>query len=352
MRTIAELYGINYADYFAKVMKLDEMCKKWRDKIIPVVNNELYVGIEIEVEKVKAFNDPFLVWIYKADGSLRNNGLEWISYPIKGDCISAALLEFYSLLTKTHHFSPRTSLHFHFDVRHLNVDQLTSVVLTYLSVESLLYKFVGGDRDKSVFCVPLYQTDMVNELVNYLRMKFREHRTGEYRYAGLNLDAVKKFGTIEFRHLGGTSDVSRIMTWINLLMCVYNYGLKNNLKSLIEEISQLNTNSFYIAYLNNVFGSHIVNLDLTDVKLDLEKGVKAVKQSTISNKFFKSLKEKITDDAPIFKYYKSRKLKFKIPIEEPRLDPDIVAEMERQQTEAQRAQRQMGGHNLFLRGRF
>lgn len=288
MPTIGELVKIK-GNYFDQGSNIPALLEAYPSLPYSVVMPDLHVGIEIEVERARGFNDRYGVWSYKADGSLRNGGIEWISWPLKGKAIPAALQDFFVGLNKDAHFSPRTSLHFHFDVRHLSLQTLSGIVLVYLAVESLLYKFVGNDREKSIFCVPLFETNLVNDLVGFIGKKLMRYPTENSRYAGLNLDAVKKFGTIEFRHLYGTNDVEVIMTWINLLMSVYKYGSSKSLQSIIEEIKELNTNSLYIGFVNSVFGQLASELDLTDVKSDMEKGVKAVKQSIISNSFFEHI---------------------------------------------------------------
>ncbi|MCI0558217.1 MAG: hypothetical protein MN733_06955, partial [Nitrososphaera sp.] len=57
----------------------------------PLINNEWLLGIEIEAENVKfaSFSDAvgesnYTVWGAKPDNSLRNNGMEFVSIPMKG----------------------------------------------------------------------------------------------------------------------------------------------------------------------------------------------------------------------------------------------------------------------------
>lgn len=324
---IKELFRVK-DEYFVKRIYTKELLEDKKQKLKqfpPIVPDDIYVGIEIEVENVTvAFNDPYGVWSYRADGSLRNNGIEWVSVPLKGPEIVAGLIDFFERIPERYHFSPRTSIHFHFDVRDKTLDQLKSIVLTYLAVEPLLYKFVGGDRDKNVFCVPLWETYLVNGLGQFIEKHILKTSMQETRYAGLNLDAVRKFGTIEFRQLGGTDDLNKIITWINLLMKVYTYGLvhPNVLKTIVE----LNTNSFYISFLNDVFGQLVHVLGISDLKQDLEKGVKAVKQSIMNNKFLALLQKQAVSDSAAAKWFdKSGRyilLKKKILVDVP--PPDIT----------------------------
>lgn len=270
-----------------------------------IVNPNVFVGIEIEMENSSPLNhgEYERLWSFRGDGSLRNNGLEAVSLPVKGKWITNALHSLYKVIPGVV-FSHRTSIHVHLDVREFTQKQLTAFLLVYLSVESLLYRFVGKDRHENIYCVPLYLTTLVDALVDFLNKDFVKYNFGASRYAGLNLDAIRKFGTLEFRQLHGTHDVRKIVNWINFLIKIYDYSLSHKLEDIITKISELNTNSLYINYLNEVFGNVVTLLDLTDIKNDLEKGVKAVKQSIVSNKFLLELKKALEPTSPaLIRYY-------------------------------------------------
>jgi hypothetical protein len=260
-----------------------------------VASNAILTGIEIEIENARLLRDKFGVWSTREDGSLRN-GIEYVSVPLRGNEVSWALDHLFAALGKSNHFSPRTSVHIHLNVQPLKPEQLIAIILTYLAIEPLLYRFVGHDREKSQFCVPLYQTTILNDFLEFWNSHISVGRFnwGNSRYAGLNLDAIRKFGTIEFRQLNGTNDVNKILNWINLLYCIYDFSVRKHYKELLYQIGDLNTNSFYIAFINEVFGGYSYLLDTVNIKGDLEKGVKAVKQSMMSNKFYQELCETIS----------------------------------------------------------
>lgn len=271
-----------------------------------VKDSSVAIGIEVEMEHWHNINSGLYnyLWQFKGDGSLRNNGMEAISVPVKGEWIRHAIKSLFDVIGKVK-FTPRTSIHVHLDVRTLTQRQLTAFILVYLSVESLLYKFVGNDRDKNIYCVPLYTTTLVNSLVDMLNKSIAKHDFSNNRYAGLNLDSLRKFGTLEFRQLHGTHDTTKIVNWINLIFKIYQFSLRSDLDWLLKKIVELNTNSFYIAYVNEVFEDMVVVLDLLDIKSDLEKGVKAVKQSMISNKFATELRKEISKTSPAAQRYLS-----------------------------------------------
>src|SRR5208282_4144985 len=83
-------------------------------------------------------------------------------------------------------------------------------------------------RESNVFCVPLYAN---REIKNKLRNMFvaiklnkldstvlNQSLHGLHRYSALNLKALSKYGTLEFRHCYGTARADILKNWINLIM--------------------------------------------------------------------------------------------------------------------------------------
>lgn len=304
--SIAELFKIDDKYFCLKLEPLAIAFAGESTKNLPIiVEDDVFIGIEVEVENINALLTNHLsdlLWTWHGDGSLRNGGMEAVSYPLKGKWIAHAINSLFPRL-KNASFSPRTSIHVHLDVRALTQKQLTAIIIVYLAVESLLYKFVGRDRHDNIYCVPLYTTTIVNSLVDLLNKHILKQDFHNNRYAGLNLDGLRKFGTIEFRHLHGTHDVVKLVHWINLIFRIYQFAMRHDLDYLLTRVMELNTNSFYIAFINDVFGDCAGVIDLSDIKSDLEKGVKAVKQSVISNKFATELRKEFSRRSPAAQQY-------------------------------------------------
>jgi hypothetical protein len=273
---ISELFPLK-----TKFGSYNNSCLSDFNPTIHTIHPNIYIGIEVEIENCAIWHDIAKVWLLHDDGSLRNDGHEYVSVPLRSKLIPQALMYLFSKLNSDIHFSQRTSNHIHVNVQSLTLEQLCGVIITYLAVESLLYKWIGRDRDKSIFCVPLYETELPARLVPLICKNLTTLNFNNARYSGLNLDSIRKFGTLEFRHLYGTNDIPTIVTWINLILSIYHYGSTTPFNEVIERISQLNTNSFYIAFVNDVFGPLASKLDLSSIKIDMERGVKAVKTSLI-----------------------------------------------------------------------
>jgi len=317
---IANLYKYNET-----VTQHDEYLKTKHDfygKAVPphqwsLIDSKTRIGIEVEVENVRHYNDgDMYCWVLHEDNSLRNNGREFVTTPIVGEQIPAALQHlFTTILPKGYDFSNRTSVHVHMNVRNLTSAQITSIICLYQCFEKLLFRFVGAGRFKNIFCVPLLQTQISNSLLHNLQDGFRNLRW--YKYSCINLLSIHSFGTIEFRHMHGTDDINKLVSWINLLLCLRLYAVENQLDSILEEIKQLNTNSQYDSFMNKVFKQCVGLLERTNLQDDMEECVVAVKQSTLNNEFHQSILRSVNVNsslgAYIYKKYTSKGKAEEIP---------------------------------------
>lgn len=246
----------------------------WPDMPMP----EAKVGIEIEVEGIYKDCTFENYWTSKEDGSLRNHGMEYVSVPIHGKHIPYALTGLMTSLKVTnpkYHFSPRTSVHVHLDMTEYGTHDLTNLLMIYTVVESLLFKFAGKDRDRSVFCVP-YSTTHFGDRI-FVTMAERGWYSGVSKYMAVNISRLRDLGTIEFRQLPGTDDVEKIVTWICLIQQLLKRAREVDHSTLIRRIQDLNTNSEYFMFLSWVFEDYIKYLDLSSHRTDMDHGVKCVK---------------------------------------------------------------------------
>src|SRR5258708_1191940 len=126
-----------HADEFVRLNKLEIISPyKFADP-------KTLVGIEVEVENVMYINPniPLAFWQITEDGSLRNNGREFKTLALPLKYVESALKQLSEGLNPNVDFSVRTSVHVHQDVRGMAMSQLIGLLLTYISVESLLFKF-------------------------------------------------------------------------------------------------------------------------------------------------------------------------------------------------------------------
>lgn len=268
--------------------------------LIPPVDNT-HIGIEVEVERVSLASGDFSTplrptWQIVADGSLRNSGIEFVSLPIRGNNIYKALYLLRTTLEKfspKYEFSERTSIHIHVNARHLTLEQLFCMLITYMIVERSLFRFVetsGFSRDKNIFCAPIQDSKWFLDL----SLLISHWEKGNYdkfwssllrnwkKYTSMNVIPLSKQGTLEFRHMGGTLDLELLMNWINILLSLKKFVRKTPLIKVMGYVENLNTNSNYAAFMEEIFGplSSVFNEPLFSSRI--EEGVTQIKECIVS----------------------------------------------------------------------
>lgn len=202
-----------------------------------------FIGLEHEYEGVKDSKLPKHTfadfWAEHEEGSLKDNGAEYaFATPLFGvDAYNA--LEWLVSHAKTSEWkcTKRTGIHVHLDVRDLTVPQLAGTCILYAALEPILYHWIGDSRDCSHFCIPLYRADeALLGACSIIKSAIQDDKEDEHsslslasenhRYAGFNLQALFKFGSIEFRQLQTTHDLQRIVDWINIIMSLKNTALR------------------------------------------------------------------------------------------------------------------------------
>ena len=265
---------------------------------------EHYVGIEFEMERwsqvastaiKKCLDYGTLV----PDGSLRNNGYEFVTKPLKANAALALADELYRSLPDYIEFSPRTSTHVHVNVQDFTWQQIQSIVSVYLVVEKLLYYWVGGRRDKSIFCVPLNECNLMANFGNdnYNPVSFW------MKYSGLNLKPVANYGTIEFRHLGGTNDIKQLHAWLYYILSIVKWATSHTTKQVSQTLFNLNSNSAYSAFLWELFDGNAsyALMRMPNWEKAIENSVAFLKvNSLIKNGFSTYLKENQSTNSPLF----------------------------------------------------
>lgn len=255
---------------------------------IPIIDKNTYVGIEVEVENARRFDAISPFWTITEDGSLRNSGREFISLPIKAHRVEHALnVLFNNSINADIEFTERTSIHIHMNIRTLTVAQLEALVMTYMVFEKAMFTYAGETRYNNIFCVPLVETNIGKNLSALIEGK-HPHISWQ-KYTALNLLPIMDKGTIEFRHLGGTGDINRIVTWINLILSLKKFALQKTPKYIWERIESLNTTSEYKMFGDEVFGDLIHLLWNDSFNTNVGECVSHIKLHCIDNPFRREL---------------------------------------------------------------
>lgn len=220
-RTIGSVLKVKSPEYNGK-LDMDE----------DIIHND-FIGVEIEYERAgRAGEIDADYWEIHEDGSLRDGGAELVfRRPLRSANASAALRNAEAALSRVS-FSARTSVHVHVDVRDIAPSALMRYICLYYIFEELLFSYCGPQRVDNNFCISGAHARGVVDLIGGIDPKrviksLREMGTSEYRYASVNLDAVLKFGSLEFRGHRGTADYNQITNWINMLLCMKHYAVRN-----------------------------------------------------------------------------------------------------------------------------
>ena len=208
------------------------------------------VGIEVEVENL---NKPFnlKVWNKVEDHSLRNNGFEYVSLPLRNQYIIGALSEIHQGLFAHNpdlEFSHRCSMHVHINVSKLTVGQLYALIATYIATEDLFFSLVRKDRQGNSYCWPL-----ADGFLNHTDIKPDNINTS-FKYAALNPHHLLDYGTLEFRHHGGTKNTKDILSWVETILQLYKYVDLHNPEKIKATLNNLNSISNYFEFCQEVFG--------------------------------------------------------------------------------------------------
>lgn len=186
------------------------------------------VGIEIECEGKGLVPLDTDVWQSVDDGSLRgvypHTKAEYIfARPIERKFVRTALETLAETLKNSKlDFNYRTSVHVHINVQNLELEQALAMMYLYYLCEPALINFSGKERAGNNFCLRLRDAEGV---VGPVSSFFRDMQNvfgylgGDHiRYAAMNLEALRKYGSIEFRSMEGNMDVERISAWADMLL--------------------------------------------------------------------------------------------------------------------------------------
>lgn len=218
-------------------------------------------GIEIECEGkgIQAIDSK--TWTSEPDGSLRGNYPESacefvLKKPILFKNVEAAIDELIGHQANAEfNFSFRTSVHIHMNVQDLTSTQLYNLIYTYLLLEQPLVNYCGDSRKANRFCLRLRDAEGMMEILTNLFRTGHQHLrripADHMRYASINLEAFKKYGSIEFRAMRGTMDKAIILPWVQMLNSIKLYAMEmENPKAIHDEFRAYGS----VGFLNKVVG--------------------------------------------------------------------------------------------------
>lgn len=238
------------------------------------------IGVEIEVEGHNLMPPRDLhYWRIDRDGSLRGESCEYIfAAPLNIGKVQDAIDE----LLKAHkdvgtviNDSDRCGVHVHINMQDMTIQQCINIALLYFIFEEVLVRYCGEDREGNLFCLRARDAE-------YLISTFRKCYVGKtlhyllnenFRYASLNIYAIQKYGTFEFRAFRTPTNLNDIVPWVNILSKLKKYGKGiENPRDIVERMSAIGPRAF----LAEVFEDTHKELIVPDLDQLMYRGVRLI----------------------------------------------------------------------------
>lgn len=190
------------------------------------------IGIEIEVEGEGLMNglDKAKYWKVVPEPSLRGGAEFVLIDPVPIKDLSKVMDNFEAMTTKAK-FVPslRTSVHVHINVSTKTLLEVYTALSAYWIVENALIRLNGSFREGNLHCLRARDAEAFIRMVAEDVIKGSHfHQTGSdsMRYSAVNLAALHKFGSLEFRFIRGTTDRDEIETWAKQLYAMVHNAMR------------------------------------------------------------------------------------------------------------------------------
>lgn len=203
-------------------------------------------GVEIECEGTNLQPIDSDMWKTEADGSLRgqfpHSSSEYVmKEPVSSLRLPMAMKQLVDYQAKAKlSFSFRTSVHVHVNVQALTDPELMAFLYACLLLEEPLMNFCGESRKGNRFCLRMKDAEGYDNTLAYLFREgvqaVRNLDGNAIRYAAINVHAIRKYGSVEFRGMRGNMDPEVIIPWCNTLLSIRNTAMK--LGSPVEVYNQ------------------------------------------------------------------------------------------------------------------
>ena len=239
--------------------------------------NEL-MGIELEAEQVYCELSGVLNmagWTMDRDGSLRNDGREFVlTQPLAGSSLTRAIHTLFEMQRSENRsplqyvVNPRAGTHVHLNWIEDTVGSAAALIALMYIIEPLVYSWADEDRAWCSYCNPL--SDIPASTINkLLRMDVDEEDEWVLRniededlgrYHGLNIVALAKYGSFEFRYFPSTTAHTDMIKWVKFVQLAKLCAVKHqdDVPALVERLLQGNVAEF----LSEHFGVDGIDAEL------------------------------------------------------------------------------------------
>lgn len=217
------------------------------------------IGIEVEVEGKYLNKKDTAYWRVHTDGSLRGESAEYVlAQPCLRDEYRQALNNLWEHMTSKENSyikkSDRCGIHIHINVQQLTTNQVYRFILLYLLYEPLLIEFCDASRNGNLFCMKASDADRflisVREAIQKQDIYYFDN--DHLRYAAINLCALLKYGSLEFRALETPNEsFEKICSWIDILLSIRDKSMKfSGRKEMLNSILSSSFSNFMKSTFN------------------------------------------------------------------------------------------------------
>lgn len=192
-------------------------------------------GVEIEVEGRRLPRENWVWencateqgfhWATHQDGSLRGESCEYVfegAVPFKDSLeLIDKLFEGFKACNSQLVPSNRTSTHVHVNVSGLKVNALNAIIALWFTLEEAVINVCGELRKNNHFCLSAKESSYITNVWERALETGRFSFSNDQKYAALNLAALNRFGTLEFRCFPMPTKADDVTKWVKFL-----HGLK------------------------------------------------------------------------------------------------------------------------------
>lgn len=215
----------------------------------PLFRSMCLVGIEHELENSSSEDMDWSsdYWKAESDGSLRMRGIEYVlKAPLAGVELQHAINTLSRYVRRSDmQANERTSTHLHIDARDMNVKQLVTFFVVYTTFERAIFSLCDQSRMDNNFCVPTYKSGGVIGRVRAVNndpdsvSRMQELASSDYRYAAMNMAALQRFGSLEFRMRETLVDDDQLIDWINIFLSIKDFAMMHGNSPVEDVIARL-----------------------------------------------------------------------------------------------------------------
>lgn len=225
------------------------------------------MGIEIECEVSACRNMPSsssvpMGWTVHSDGSLRHGREFVLAIPLSGDALAAAIHAFFES-AGTLGRALTSSTHIHLDMLDdVSPEVLQTLILMVYVLEPGIFQLSDPGREWTGYTNRLSTADdlFIAGLLDP-RIGQDDSALGRVlelngsRYYGLNLKALTKYGSLEFRYFPTCTSREELFDWVGLVQTFKLAATNLGNVQVFREL--LNSEDSYISFLNTYFGKWV-----------------------------------------------------------------------------------------------